>query len=389
LAPARIRPLALPLLERRRVELETCAFCPKLCRSACPVSNAEPRETLTPWGKMSAAWMAARGDASTGNVAEPGAAQPAPAWACTECFACTEACAHRNPAGTVLVEARSALHRDGSAPDAAKRVLSKFASHEDDTRAAARALAQARAGAGSAETALLVGCGYLLRAPVEARDALTAAQTLTGGEIHVSQRCCGLPLRLAGDAPRFEEHARAVAAELSRFRRIVAVDPGCALTLRRHYPRENGAAAAIGERVELLVEVAASRMEALGRIPDAPGDAPVRWHDPCQLGRGLGIYEAPRRVLARATGAPVAELRDSHGAAVCSGAGGLVPSTMPGVAQAMAEARLAEHLAAGGGRVVTGCASSLTALRRYGSKQDVPVDDLVSYIARSLKAGHA
>jgi Fe-S oxidoreductase len=388
---ARIRPVhALPLLERRRVELETCAFCPKLCRSACPVSNAEPRETLTPWGKMSAAWMSARadrGEAPAGGV-RTAAPQPAPAWACTECFACTEACAHRNPAGEVLVEARSASAKDGSTPEAAKRILARFASHEDDTRAVARALAPARVGVESADTVLYVGCGYLLKAPAEARDALAAGQALAGGAIHVAQRCCGLPLRLAGDAARFDQHARAVAGELARYRRILVVDPGCALTLRRHYPRESTSEAPVGERVELLVEAAARRAGDLGRIRDASGE-PVRWHDPCQLGRGLGVYEAPRLVLARATGAPVAELRDSRGAAVCSGAGGLVPSTMPGVAQTMAEARLAEHQAAGGGRVVTGCASSLTALRKYGARLGVPVDDLVTYIARSLKAGRA
>ena len=29
-----------------------CAFCPKMCRSACAVSEAEKRETVTPWAKM-------------------------------------------------------------------------------------------------------------------------------------------------------------------------------------------------------------------------------------------------------------------------------------------------------------------------------------------------
>ena len=55
------RPLRrLPTLGARKDTLEKCVFCPKLCRSACPVSNAEPRETLTPWGKMSTAYFAAR-----------------------------------------------------------------------------------------------------------------------------------------------------------------------------------------------------------------------------------------------------------------------------------------------------------------------------------------
>jgi hypothetical protein len=50
------------MLETRRDELEKCVFCPKLSRSACPGSNAEPRETLTRWGKMSMAYFLANGD---------------------------------------------------------------------------------------------------------------------------------------------------------------------------------------------------------------------------------------------------------------------------------------------------------------------------------------
>ena len=79
------------MLEGRRDALEKCVFCPKLCRSACPVSNAEPRETLTPWGKMSAAWMAAHGDVPADG------SHAAPAWACTACYGCREACDHQRP----------------------------------------------------------------------------------------------------------------------------------------------------------------------------------------------------------------------------------------------------------------------------------------------------
>ena len=46
----------LPMLAESKVALETCTYCPKLCRTVCPVSNAEPREALTPWGKMSSAY---------------------------------------------------------------------------------------------------------------------------------------------------------------------------------------------------------------------------------------------------------------------------------------------------------------------------------------------
>src|SRR5258708_24073668 len=225
-----LRPMrALPVLEARRNELETCTFCPKLCRSACRVSNAEPRETLTPWGKMRGTWMGAHGDTPMS------ASHAEPAWGCTECFACTAACDHRNPVADVLLEARGALVAMGVAPAGAQRVLAGFDRHLELTRAAARALAAGASAASTGATGLLVGCGYLRRAPDEARDAIDAARGLATGPVVLVEGCCGLPLRLAGDGARFARHAKRMARELDAFETVLVVDPGCALALRRHY----------------------------------------------------------------------------------------------------------------------------------------------------------
>jgi Fe-S oxidoreductase len=111
-------------------------------------------------------------------------------------------------------------------------------------------------------------------------------------------------------------------------------------------------------------------------------DEPVRWHDPCQLGRGLGIYEAPRAVLTRALGRAPNEFAYNRERAMCSGAGGLLPSTMPETSRAITRGRVEEHEQRGGGRIVTGCGSSLLALR---SRSRVPVDDIVTWIARAAR----
>ncbi len=367
---------ALPVLEPRRAALEKCVFCPKLCRSACPVSNAEPRETLTPWGKMSLSWMVAHGDAPADR------SHAAPAWACTGCFGCRESCDHKNDVAGVLLDSRAALVSEGIAPEGARRVLARFARHDEKTKRAAGALRSHPRLREGAREALLVGCGYLRAAPREARDAVDAATTLAGQSLALVEGCCGLPLRLAGDAAGFRDHARRFARALARYDRVFVVDPGCALALRQRYPE---ALVEVAPGVELLVELAARSLHALSPVVRAASDADeaVRWHDPCQLGRGLGIYEAPRLVLARALGRAPEELVDRREGSVCSGAGGLLPSTMPAVARAIADARLGAHARAGGGRVVTACASSLIALRRRAKSARVAVDDLSTWIARS------
>ncbi len=369
-----LRPMrARPLLEPRRSALEKCVFCPKLCRSACPVSNAEPRETITPWGKMSLAWMAAHGDVPVDD------AHAAPAWACTGCYACREACDHRNVVADVLLDARDAMTRQGVAPEGAKRVLERFGRHDVETRIATRDLARRPQVEADAKQALLIGCGYVRAASREASDALDAVTALTGEPVALLEGCCGLPLRLAGDREGFRRHAAAVARSLEGRERVLVVDAGCAMTLLRRYPEAD---VTLGPPVELLVERAARELGRLKHVPHEAG--PVRYHDPCQLGRGLGVYDAPRAVLGRALGRAPDELHDARERATCSGAGGLLPSTMPEVARAIADARLEAHTRAGGGRVVTACASSLLALRKRAASSSIAVDDLASWIARAV-----
>jgi Fe-S oxidoreductase len=363
----------LPLLEARRSTLEKCVFCPKLCRSACPVSNAEPRETVTPWGKMSMAYFVAHGDVPLDR------AHAAPAWACTGCYACREACDHRNDVASTLFDARASLEANHAAPGGALRAAARFHAHDRATREAVRELSTHPSVRADAPEALLVGCAYARAASREARDAVAAASALLHAPVSLVEACCGLPLLHAGDAEGFARQAAQLAGEARRARRLLVADAGCAIALRVRYP---AAKVELPAPVELLVELAARSIGQLAIAAEAGATGPVRYHDPCQLGRGLGVYEAPRVVLTRALGRAPDEFFQSRERAACSGAGGLLPATMPATARTIAGARLDEHERAGGGRVVTACGSSLLALRRRGR---FPVDDLVTWIARAAR----
>jgi Fe-S oxidoreductase len=363
----------LPTLEVRRSALETCVFCPKLCRSACPVSNAEPRETITPWGKMSSAYFVA-------NESVPASPSHAlPAWACTGCFACRESCDHRNDVTGTLLDARAALTAVGIAPDGAARAVARFDAHDKANRAGARAAARAAgagasAGSGAAAKAVLVGCAYVRRAPDVARAAISAAGALAGAPVRAVEACCGLPLLLAGDAAGFARQARVFADETARAESLLVADAGCAFALRVRFAE---AGVALSTRPELIVDLAAREAARLRPLA-LPKNA--RYHDPCQLGRGLGVYEAPRAVLTRVFGRAPAEFVHGRERAHCAGAGGLLPSTMPSTARAIARTRVAEHVAAGGGTIVTACGSSLAAMRREGAE----VEDVMTMIAQAL-----
>jgi Fe-S oxidoreductase len=354
------------MLEPHRAALETCVYCPKLSRAACPVSNVEHNETVTPWGKMSMAYFAARGDVPVD------AEHAAPAWACTACYACRERCDHRNDVAAALSDARAEMFARGAAPVAAQQIAAQFPERSDEV---ARVLDRLQDDPRDPTApAVLIGCGYARRAPGVAADALQAVTALVGRPVRVLRACCGLPLLHAGDHRSFVRVARRLAADAARAARVVAVDPGCARALLVEYPRLDVEVTL----PDLFIDLAARDRTRLAVLADSPT---FRWHDPCQLGRGLGRFEEPRAVLTRLAGRAPLDFQRTRRDGECSGGGGLLPATRPASARAIADARVAEHRSLGGGVLVTGCAQSLHRFRRAGE----PAEDIVSLVARALE----
>lgn len=364
--------LRLPLAATHKRALETCVYCPKLCRASCPVSNAEASETLTPWGKMSLTYFAMRGDIPIDET------HASPAWACTGCYACRERCDHRNEPAATLTDARADFFERGVAPEEAKQVAEQAKQREEETLHALDEIEaeDARGESESASVGVLIGCSYARNAKAEARDALRVAARLTKSPVRAIRSCCGLPSLYAGDRKGFQSAAEAFAKEAASFARVLVVDPGCARTLLVEHER---AGISGRKKPELLLDLAHQEMQKLKTLPDLK-DKPLRFHSPCQLGRGLGRYDEPRALLRKVAGKePETFLRERE-QSECSGAGGLLPVTRPKTSEAIADARIAEHNARGGGTLVTACAESL---RRFRSRGQETVD-LISLLARAL-----
>jgi dimethylglycine catabolism B len=354
--------MTLPMVADRRSELEKCVYCPKLCRASCPVSNAEPSESLTPWGKMSSVFFAGRGDVAI----DPELAVLA--WACTGCLACKERCDHKNPVADVLAEAREPLRRLGVAPPASLEVQrSREARGERRARALAELSASLEGVVRRGGVRLLLGCGYASD-PRLAGLAARVASRLLGDAVELVSGCCGYPERAAGDASQAVASSEAILSAGP----VVVLDPSCASTLLSQGP---------GQDVRLLIDVAAGHR---AYQPVAMG--PLRYHDPCSLGRGLRRFDEPRRVLESITGAAPLEFARNREAADCSGGGGLLPLTMPAVSEGIAQERLRQARGGlsdetdPGAPIVTACAGSGRRLRRSGAK----VLDLVEILALGL-----
>ncbi len=366
-------PIALPSGEALRRAAELCEFCPRMCRFACPVSEAAAREAYTPWGKVSLASLTA----ALSRAPDASAAQAF--HACTGCLRCQHYCAHGNDVPSLLFAARAVSVRAGVGP----RALGDFVRQFPDAaaKAALRALAAEAAGGEKAVAFLVPGEAALKDGGQVVRDALFAARALGAPLALASEDALssGLPLLEAGHPDEFAAHALKTRAAFlgagePRAVHLVFLEASCARTVRDRWPL-HGAALPAGSTAEHITAFLARALAGKPELAARPKLAgPVAFHDPCELARGLGETGAPRALLAAAVEGGAREAVRCGQDASCCGAGGLVPRVFPELAARIAAERREELSAA--------APAAVTASPSCGAALGVP--DVVSLVARWL-----
>ena len=81
----------------------------------------------------------------------------------------------------------------------------------------------------------------------------------------------------------------------------------------------------------------------------------ISYHDPCQLGRNMGIFDAPRELIKTISGNSPIELFHNRSEAECCGAGSVMHLTNPYIALKTARKRIENALEEGSKIIVTAC----------------------------------
>jgi L-lactate dehydrogenase complex protein LldE len=161
--------------------------------------------------------------------------------------------------------------------------------------------------------------------------------------VPADQTCCGQPAFNGGFAAEAAAMARATIDVLSRSDDPVVVPSGsCADMIVNHYPELLAADPVYGPKARALAartfEFSRFIVDVLGAdLRTAPDGPTVAYHASCHGLRGLGLREAPRRLLRAVAGERCADLPDAE---TCCGFGGLFAVKMGALSAAMLEAKL-------------------------------------------------
>jgi len=307
---------------------------------------------------------------------------------CTSCGACTEVCPSRIDTKKGLTKIRTdarRLKKDDSQERAS--VVSSVRNYDNPWQVPRRTKAKWSAGLGlkqKGEVLFFAGCSTSLISPESASRSIRLIRACGAEPAYLgrSEKCCGSTARKLGEESLARQKAEECFSDFqgAGAKTVVTSCPGCASALN-HYPDLVGRH---GIRVQHISQFLAERLD-LSRLRKVGDLGIVAYHDPCDLGRALGEYEAPRRLLEGALGKPVCEMERARELSACCGSGSGVKSAYPPLAKEIGRDRVAMARAAGADAIATACPWCVQNLRECQEGTDaLPVLDLVEILDSAL-----
>jgi heterodisulfide reductase subunit D len=163
--------------------------------------------------------------------------------------------------------------------------------------------------------------------------------------------CCSFPLIVAGMHKEGEEVRRHnIETILGYSPKIITFScPSCYNTFIKHY-KDAFPGVEMLHSTQLM-----RRLIKEGRVQLKSGEGRITFHDPCDLGRNSGEYEAPRDVLGSIPGVEFTEMGFYRELAKCCGGGGDLEIYDPELAEEVNLDTLREAEATGAETMITGC----------------------------------
>lgn len=207
--------------------------------------------------------------------------------------------------------------------------------------------------------------------------------TTLGGD----EWCCGFPLLMAGQLKQAQALIRHNVEQMRALGipRVVTNCPSCYHMWHHTYPELIGEP--LGFEVMHGVQVMADLVnEGKLELTKPKRTGIVTYHDPCDLGRKSGIYEAPREILRQVPGFTFVEMQQSREHALCCGGGGDLETFDPDLVQEVAAQRIAQAAEIEAMVLVSACPQCVRTLSKAAraNKVRIRVMDMTQFLTMAL-----
>lgn len=298
------------------------------------------------------------------------------AFSCASCLACDTKCAvirshksHLHILDAIRMLRRESVKR-GFIPEGIARKIYDEVEKTGDYGQASRLHLPAKISSDKAETILFAECSH-----ANSQETITAATVRILEKIgnpvgrFAEKGCCGSTLYDFGFWDQLEPLVKANWAKMKSLKgkKFIFTNPHCQEFIVHRYPEILDDYSPVND--QHISQFIAEAFKSGKLKSKTAGKIKVSYHDPCYLGRGLGIYEAPRQVLESLAGVELVEMERNRANSYCCGA--RTPGNyVPNLSEDTARERVKEFEATGADLLITACAYC-----KDGFQQVMPAKD--------------
>lgn len=236
----------------------------------------------------------------------------------------------------------------------------------------------------NADTMFFVGCSPSYE---KQEIALSTAKILHHGGVKFGvlgeeESCCGAILMRIGFPVQAEEQAKKNLNELRNAKEVVTSCPACYRAFKKDYPKIIGELPfKVTHITEYIFDLIRSKKLKLGEV-----NGKITYHDPCELARHCGVYDAPREVLKAIPGLDFVEMYPTKHLSWCCGAGAGMRTAFPSLAIELALDKIKLASETGAETIVTACPLCSINLKDAIKKvkANLEVYDITEVVAKSV-----
>lgn len=203
-----------------------------------------------------------------------------------------------------------------------------------------------------------------------------------------NEKCCGHDALWTGDIETFKKLAEYNAAQIKEagVKKIVFSCPEGYRTFKLDYPNYVDLGCEVQHISEFLAEKIGENGMKFKEIKKK-----VTYQDPCRLGRHLGVYEAPRKVIESIPGIELVEMRHSGLESICCGTSAF--TNCDSYSNMLRAERLCEATETGAELLITACPKCQTHFRcamtdkgkEHRSTSKIEIMDLANLVANAIE----
>jgi glycolate oxidase subunit GlcD len=370
-------------------EIMACIMC-GFCRAGCPTYGETSLESINARGRVILAYHLL-----TGRL-KPSKELVEKFYKCTTCLNCNAVCPAGVKVADIIQAARVRLVKAGYLPPVDHMLVASIGKNGNPFGEATEKRTEIYPSEfklrDKARTLLYLGC---VASYQDLNIVPSALKIMT--EAHVDftslgnkEYCCGYISFLVGDEKEFEKCIDKNLAFLKErgFKEIVTTCAGCYRTFKDLYPKyrtlNDVQVFHIVEYMEKLIQ------DHRLNLKDGAKKIKVAYHDPCDIGRHMNIYEPPRNVIRALPSVELVEFPQNRNLAKCCGSGGGLKAYDTEMSLEIAFKRIQQANSVGAEVVVSACPAcksnlNLAAARlRKEKKGRLKVMDITELVADAL-----